>query len=79
MLFRSASSKLKQAAHALIDHLPEHATWRDVACQAATRAEAEEGLADIEAGRVVDGDQVLRWIDSWGTAQECDAPQPQSR
>ena len=29
------------------------------------RADAEEGLADIAAGRVIDGDEVLRWIESW--------------
>lgn len=66
---------LKQTAHALIDHLPENATWRDVAYQAAVRAEAEEGRADIAAGRVVDGDEVMRWIDSWGTDQELVPPQ----
>ncbi|WP_428311205.1 hypothetical protein [Hydrocarboniphaga sp.] len=71
----SAAATLKQKAHELIDHLPENATWRDVAYQAAVRAEADEGLADIKAGRVVDGDEVLRWIDSWGTDHELEAPQ----
>jgi predicted transcriptional regulator len=69
-----SSPTLKQQAHTLIDHLPENATWRDVAYHAAVRAEAEEGLADIKAGRVVDGDEVLRWIDSWGTDHEIEAP-----
>ena len=69
-----SATTLKQQAHALIDHLPESATWRDVAYQAAVRAEAEEGRADIAAGRVVDGDEVLRWIDSWGTDNELEAP-----
>jgi predicted transcriptional regulator len=70
----STAATLKQQAHALIDHLSENATWRDIAYQAAVRAEAGEGLADIEAGRVVDGDEVLRWIDSWGTDHELEAP-----
>ncbi|MDB5971730.1 MAG: hypothetical protein JWQ90_4180 [Hydrocarboniphaga sp.] len=71
----NTAATLKQKAHALIEHLPENATWRDVAYQAAVRAEAEEGLADIAAGRVIDGDEMLRWIDSWGTDHELEAPQ----
>lgn len=74
----NAAPTLKQEAHELIDHLPDGATWRDVAYQAAVRAEAEEGLADIKAGRVVDGDEVMRWIDSWGTHHGIEAP-PLSR
>jgi predicted transcriptional regulator len=66
---------LKQEVHALADQLPANATWRDVAYQAAVRAEAEEGRGDIAAGRVIDGDEVLRWIDSWGTDRELEAPQ----
>lgn len=68
------AAPLRQKVHELADQLPENATWRDVAYQAAVRAEAEEGRADIAAGRVVDGDEVLRWIDSWGTDNEIEAP-----
>lgn len=71
----ASTTQIKQQAHQLIDQLPEGATWRDVAHRAAVRADAEEGLADIRAGRVVDGDEVLRWIDSWGTDNESEAPQ----
>jgi predicted transcriptional regulator len=71
----SAVTTLQQKVHELADRLPENATWRDVAYQAAVRAEAEEGRADIAAGRVVDGDEMLRWIDSWGTEHELEAPQ----
>jgi predicted transcriptional regulator len=65
---------LQQEVHALADQLPANATWRDVAYQAALRADAEEGRADIASGRVIGGDEVLRWIDSWGTDQELEAP-----
>ncbi|MEC9364061.1 MAG: hypothetical protein VYC42_12650 [Pseudomonadota bacterium] len=68
------TNTLKQKVHELAEQLPENATWRDIAYQAAVRAEAEEGRADIVAGRVVDGDEVLRWIDSWGTDHELEAP-----
>jgi predicted transcriptional regulator len=68
---------LRQKVHELADQLPENATWRDVAYQAAVRAEAEEGRSDIAAGHVVDGDEVLRWIDSWGTDNELEVPRLQ--
>ena len=33
-------------------------------------AAIDEGLADIEAGRVVSHDEVSRWLDSWGKPDE---------
>ena len=33
-----------------------------------------EGVADSEAGRVVDHKKVRRWLESWGTDTEKDAP-----
>jgi predicted transcriptional regulator len=60
----------KQQARELIERLPDTATWDDV-----TQALAlEEGLADVRAGRVVDGDQVMRWLESWGTEHELPPP-----
>ncbi len=44
---------LKQQAHALVDNLPESATWDDLAYEAELRASVDRGLADSEAGRVV--------------------------
>lgn len=32
--------------------------------------ETREALADIKAGRVVDGEEVMDWLESWGTDQE---------
>jgi predicted transcriptional regulator len=32
--------------------------------------ETKEGLADIQAGRVVDGEEVMAWLASWGTENE---------
>lgn len=60
----------KQQARALIDRLPDTATWDDVAEALAV----EEGLADVRAGRLVDGGAVLRWLDSWGTDAETPPP-----
>lgn len=36
--------------------------------------ETDEALADIEAGQIVDGDQVLKWLASWGQADELPPP-----
>jgi predicted transcriptional regulator len=33
-----------------------------------------EGLADAAAGRVVPDDEVVRWLDSWGTENELPPP-----
>jgi predicted transcriptional regulator len=33
-----------------------------------------EGLADVEAGRVIDGEQVMAWIESWGSDKPVPPP-----
>ncbi len=32
--------------------------------------ETREGLADVEAGRLVDGQAVIEWLETWGTSKE---------
>lgn len=51
---------LKQQAHALIDRLPDSATWDDVVYELAVRRSVERGLADAEAGRLTDVKDVRR-------------------
>jgi predicted transcriptional regulator len=51
---------LKQQAHALVDNLPESATWDDLAYEAGLRASIDRGLADSEAGRVVTIEDMVR-------------------
>jgi predicted transcriptional regulator len=36
--------------------------------------ETREALAELDAGQVVDGDEVLAWIDSWGSEKELEPP-----
>lgn len=36
--------------------------------------ETLEGIAALEAGETVDGDEVLDWLDSWGTEDELPPP-----
>ena len=37
--------------------------------------ETREALADIKAGRVVDGTEVIDWLSSWGTEDEKSPPE----
>ena len=60
----------KQRALALIDQLPDTAMWEDVIEAFAV----ENGLEDLRAGRVLDGDVVMRWLESWGTEHELAPP-----
>jgi predicted transcriptional regulator len=50
----------KEQAHALIDGLPDNATWSELAYRLEVRADIEEGLADVEAGRVVSTAELRR-------------------
>ncbi len=47
-------------AHELVEHLPENATWHDLAYRAAVRADIESGLADSAAGRTKPVADVLK-------------------
>ncbi|WP_293907818.1 antitoxin [Phenylobacterium sp.] len=52
---------------------PEPSILEEIDDAAEAAADAE-GLADIEAGRVVPHDDVARWLDTWGTAKETPPP-----
>ena len=73
----ATASALKQRDHELIDPLPKVKRWEDLAYHFAVRASIERGLADADAGRLLDGDEVLTWIESWGTPHEL--PPPRAR
>lgn len=49
----ASALSLKKQAHALIDKLPDSATWEDVADEIELRASIDRGLADSNAGRVI--------------------------
>ncbi len=53
----------KQQARALIDALPDNATWTELAYRLEVRADIEEGLADVKAGRVVNTAELRREFD----------------
>ena len=52
---------------------PEPSIFDQVDDESETAADAE-GLADLEAGRVVPHAEVAAWLDTWGTADEKPAP-----
>ncbi|NUQ61482.1 MAG: hypothetical protein HUU20_03275 [Pirellulales bacterium] len=54
------SSDIKSEAHRLIDALPEGTTWDDVMHRIYVRQCIEAGIADADAGRVVDVEEVRR-------------------
>jgi len=37
--------------------------------------ETRQALSDIESGKVVDGDEVMTWVESWDSDNEKSAPQ----
>lgn len=36
--------------------------------------ETQAALAELEAGDLIEGDEVLAWLDSWGTDREREPP-----
>ena len=50
----------RQAAHELLDTLPEDVSWDEIAYQIEVRASIERGLADSRDGRTIPHDQVLK-------------------
>ncbi|PCK06321.1 MAG: hypothetical protein COA42_17460, partial [Alteromonadaceae bacterium] len=67
------ASDLKSFVHELAEQVPSNATLDaldDVIARLVERREIEVATADIEAGRTVDGDTVMAWLESWGTENE---------
>jgi predicted transcriptional regulator len=48
------TQSVKEAARELVENLPEDVTWDDLMYQIYVRQNIEAGLADSEAGRVVE-------------------------
>ena len=55
-----AATALKQQAHALVDNLPDSATWDDIAYEADLRASIERGLAEAAAGRLIPVEDLMK-------------------
>lgn len=53
-------SPIKQALHELADKLPDECTWEDVMYQIYVRQQIEQGLRDVEEGRLISHEEILR-------------------
>ena len=61
----------------LDDFLKEEGIYHDTNSIAIKRfLTYQDSLKQVEAGQVVDGDDVLDWIESWGSANEKQPPKP---
>jgi len=56
----TSAQDIKQAAHQLIDGLPEGANWKDIIYEIVVRQEIEKGLEDSEAGRTTPVEEVMK-------------------
>ncbi|HYH66615.1 MAG TPA: hypothetical protein VD866_18110 [Urbifossiella sp.] len=58
-------STAKAAALAMIQKLPDDATWEKITELLTLRAVLEQGVAEIDAGRGIPHDQVMKEMDEW--------------
>jgi predicted transcriptional regulator len=58
----SESPNIKPDARALVDRLPDSATWDDLAYEVYVRQAVEAGLADADAGHVLTHEEALARI-----------------
>ena len=55
-----STQSVKEAARHLVENLPEDVTWDDLMYQIYVRQNIEAGLADSEAGRVVEVEEIRK-------------------
>lgn len=70
----STAARLKRTKGWLINEAVRQYIEREE-LRAKMLSETEEAIADIEAGRIVSGEEVLNWLKTWGTEAESKAPQ----
>ena len=51
---------IRPIAHKVIDSLPAEATWEDVLYRIYVRQRIETGIADADAGNLVDHDEICK-------------------
>ena len=52
------TTHVKEEARRIVESLPEDATWADVARLVSERQRIEEGISDLDEGRVWSSDQI---------------------
>lgn len=58
-------SAVKEIVEEILEQLPEEATLEEVQYRLYVRQKIEQGLADVEAGRVISHDEVKRRAQKW--------------
>ena len=64
------SQSIKQAAHQLIDQLPDNANWEDVIYEAYVRQSILEGIKAADRGEFASDEEVRRRFAKWGVEIE---------
>lgn len=55
----------KEAAIEVIRQLPDDVSWDDIAYEMHVRQKIEEGLRQIDAGEVVEHEEVMKRLSRW--------------
>jgi hypothetical protein len=71
-------STAKAAALAMIQKLPDDATWEKIAYLVGLRVRLAQAAADSAAGRVYTNDQVMKEMDEWLASPGPSGPAPTS-
>ncbi len=59
----SADTKVKDSVRSVIQLLPDTVTWDEVQYRLYVRQQIEAGLADSDAGRLIDTDEMRHRLD----------------
>jgi predicted transcriptional regulator len=55
----------KEQVQKILEVLPDNASLEDIQYHIYVRQKVEQGLADIEAGRVITHEEAMRRLDQW--------------
>jgi predicted transcriptional regulator len=55
----------KQHVKSVLENLPEDASFEDIQYHIYVRQKIEQGLADVDAGRVIPHEEVVRRLAKW--------------
>ena len=58
-------AKAKDQVRSILENLPEDASLEDIQYHIYVRQKIEQGLADVEAGRVISHEEVQRRLAKW--------------
>ncbi|MBW3564072.1 MAG: hypothetical protein KY459_05060 [Acidobacteria bacterium] len=58
----------KEQVKRILDTLPDDASYEDIQYHIYVRQRIEQGLADVEAGRVIPHEEVVRRLAKWRDA-----------